>query len=137
MKSLYFNINGMEWINILRNWKSDEKWNKITMDVNWKIILKLVSWDKRFIWRIKKDKNGYYLFVIRWEEHYMEKIHGWWFNYELIKALPEDMRIVVRYWSLKYVITAWMILKWWKFLYFLQQGFERQLFIGKSMFSLY
>lgn len=125
------------WINILSKWISDEKWNKLVMRTDWKIILRLVSWEVRNIWKVKKDKNGYYLYVIRWEEHYMEKIHGWWFNYELIKTLPEDMRIIVQSWSLKYVMTAWMILKWWQFLYFLQQGFERQLFIEKSMFRLY
>lgn len=125
------------WINILSKWISDEKWNKLVMRTDWKIILRLVSWEVRNIWKIKKDKNGYYLYVLRGPEHYMEKIQGWWFNYELIKALPEDMRIIVKSWSLKYVMTAWMILKWWQFLYFLQQGFERQLFIEKSMFKLY
>jgi hypothetical protein len=125
------------WINILSKWITDEKWNKLVMRTDWKIILRLTSWEIRNIWKVKKDKNGYYLYTIRDWEHYMEKIQGRWFNYELIKALPEDMRIVVRYWSLKYVMTAWMILKWWKFLYFLQQGFEKQLFIEKSMFWLY
>ena len=125
------------WINILSKWITDEKWNKLVMRTDWKIILRLASWEIRNIWKVKKDKNGYYLYTIRWEEHYMEKIHGWWFNYELIKTLPEDMRIVVKSWNLKYVMTAWMILKWWQFLYFLQQGFERQLFIEKSMFRLY
>lgn len=125
------------WINILSKWITDEKWNKLVMRTDWKIILRLTSWEIRNIWKVKKDKNGYYLYTIRDWEHYMEKIQGWWFNYELIKALPEDMRIVVKSWSLKYVMTAWMILKWWQFLYFLQQGFERQLFIEKSMFRLY
>lgn len=125
------------WINILLKWITDEKWNKLVMRTDWKIILRLTSWEIRNIWKVKKDKNGYYLYTIRDWEHYMEKIQGWWFNYELIKALPEDMRIVVKSWSLKYVMTAWMILKWWQFLYFLQQGFERQLFIEKSMFRLY
>lgn len=125
------------WINILSKWITDEKWNKLVMRTDWKIILRLTSWEIRNIWKVKKDKNGYYLYTIRDWEHYMEKIQGRWFNYELIKALPEDMRIVVKSWSLKYVMTAWMILKWWQFLYFLQQGFERQLFIEKSMFRLY
>lgn len=126
------------WINILSNGVVDEKWNKLTMTSDWKIILRLKSWWIRNIGKVKKDKFGYYVEVKRSEEHYVECMRGWWFNYCLIKTLPEDMRIVVKNsWRLKYLITAWMILKSWKFLHFLQQGFEKQLFIEKSMFWLY
>lgn len=124
-------------INTLSKWKVDEKGNKLIMRTDWKIILRLVNWDVRNIWKVKKDKNWYYIETRRAPEHYMDKVQGWWFNYELIKILPEETRIVVISGTLKYMITAWMILKWWKFLYFLQQWFERQLFIEKSMFSLY
>lgn len=118
---------------ILSEKKEDRYWNKLYLQGD-KILLYLVNNDykkDRVLGKIKEKKWQERIEFTRWERHFMYKINGWWFNYELLSMLPEGTRIVVKREKsiFNYELNVEEILEKGTFLHFLTNGLEKQIFV--------
>ena len=118
---------------ILSEKKEDRYWNKLYLQGD-KILLYLVNNDykkDRVLGKIKEKKWQERIEFTRWERHFMYKVNGWWFNYELLSMLPEGTRIVVKREKsiFNYELNVEEILEKGTFLHFLTNGLEKQIFV--------
>lgn len=76
------------------------------------------------------------LFIRRFNKHIFRKLDAYWFNYNLLKVLSPDMKVIVKQedWSQLYT-TVKDILTKWNAKQFLQEWFELQIFLPRNLFT--
>lgn len=111
-------------------------------DENWNMIYS--KWDEIYLYiaplkstrKLCKVKN-WQIFIRRLNKHIFRKLNAYWFNYSLLKFLPDDTEIYLKQENKSILkTTAWEILKKWVFLNFWMQWFEKQVFMKISDFIL-
>lgn len=75
------------------------------------------------------------LFIRRFNKHIFRKLDAYWFNYNLMKLLSPEMKVIVKQedWSELYT-TVQDILQKWNAKQFIQEWFELQIFLPRNLF---
>lgn len=121
--------------------KFDQHWNCISSveQMNWtiKFVLILKSWERRQLWVLSKDKKT---FTVNRDpdKHTLDKLNAYWFNVSMLEQLDPECKIVVKQKWTKLKLTAYTnyILTAWIYLFFLQEWFEKQIFLKKELFNV-
>lgn len=76
------------------------------------------------------------LFIRRFNKHIFRKLDAYWFNYNLLSQLPPDMKVIVKEedWTLLNT-TVQDILTQWNAKQFIQEWFELQIFLPRTLFT--
>lgn len=115
----------------------DSHWNKIVCE-------KVKKWEKFYLYlqwyeyrRLIAQLFDGILHFVRSPEHVFVKTNSYWFNDQFIRKFsPETVVIVREKWTKrKLKTTVWEILENWKYMFFLAQWFEKQIFMSRSLFS--
>lgn len=115
----------------------DSHWNKIICE-------KVKKWEKFYLYlqwyeyrRLIAHLVDGILHFVRTPDHVFVKTNSYGFNDQFIrKFAPETVVIVREKWTKsKLKTTVWEILENWKYMFFLAQWFEKQIFMSRSLFS--
>lgn len=110
----------------------DKNWNMIYQkDKSIYLYLK----DKqqtRKLWAISPKGE---LFIRRFNKHIFRKLDAYWFNYNLMKLLNPEMKVIVKQedWSELHTTVQDILLKW-NAKQFIQEWFELQIFLPRNLF---
>lgn len=75
------------------------------------------------------------LFIRRFNKHIFRKLNAYWFNYNLLTQLSPDMKVIVKEedWTILET-TVHEILTQWNAKQFIQEWFELQIFLPRTLF---
>lgn len=110
----------------------DRLWNMIYQkDKSIYLYLK-DKWETRKLWAISPKGE---LFIRRFNKHIFRKLDAYGFNYNLLKILPPDMKVIIKQedWSELHT-TVMDILTKWNAKQFIQEWFELQIFLPRNLF---
>lgn len=111
----------------------DNRWNTIYQKDK-SIYLHLKDkWETRKLWAISPKGE---LFIRRFNKHIFRKLDAYGFNYNLLKMLNPDMKVVVKEedWTELHT-TVMEILQKGNAKQFIQEWFELQIFLPRPLFS--
>lgn len=111
----------------------DNRWNTIYQKDK-SIYLHLKDkWETRKLWAISPKGE---LFIRRFNKHIFRKLDAYGFNYNLLKMLNPDMKVVVKEedWTELHT-TVMEILQKGNAKQFIQEWFELQIFLPRTLFS--
>ena len=109
----------------------DERWNMLYSKGN-KIYLYVAPLKStRELCKIKDDD----IYIKRLNKHIFRKLNAYWFNYSLLKLLPDETKIYLKQEDKSVLKTTPQdILHKWKFLNFWMSWFEKQVFLPINNF---
>lgn len=75
------------------------------------------------------------LFIRRFNKHIFRKFNAYWFNYNLLKQLSPDMKVIVKEedWTILETTVQEILTKWIARQY-VQEWFELQIFFQRNLF---
>lgn len=110
----------------------DKDWNEIYQkDNSFFLHLRLIGQTRKLGSLSPKNE----LFIRRYKKHIFRKLDAYGFNYNLLKALPPEMKVIVREedWTELYTHVR-TIIEQGNYKYYVQEGFEMQVFLPRSLF---
>lgn len=109
----------------------DKLWNKIYQ--SWWAVFLFLSWKgTRRLWEIYE----WDLYVKRKNKHIFNKYNAYWFNNMLLRKLDPAKKIFLQQEDKSVLeITVWKAIEKWKYMNFVKDWFELQLFVPIQEFN--
>ena len=111
----------------------DKYWNMIYESKNSVFLYLKDRGETRKLWAISPRWE---LFIRRFNKHIFRKLNAYWFNYNLLKVLSPEMKVIVKEedWTLLKT-TVKDILQKWDAKQFISDWFELQIFLNRDLFT--
>lgn len=89
--------------------------------------------ETRKLWAISPKGE---LFIRRFNKHIFRKLDAYWFNYNLMKLLSPEMKVIIKQEDgSELYTTVWDIIAKGDCKQFVQEWFELQIFLARNLFT--